>query len=350
MKKVLAATLCAALLCVGGMPLLAEENTTNALISAPAEAGTGETAADLPLAQSPYILGKQVIVQSIESLENGGSRLLVKTDGEDAQEILLNTDEKTVVMDTQTGLAAQLSGIKAGDTIYVYHSPAMTRSLPPQTYAMAILVNLPENASPAHLLVAEEVKRNDDGSVTVTCDNGGMLVTLPADMPISPLYTKNVVTNQDVILGTPFFAWYDIVALSYPGQTTALRAVVLPTADLESVAVYVNGAALEAEGKVENGVVMAPVRAVAEAMGLKVTWNGEDRTVTVASEETAALLKLDEAACVMLDGQGLATGPDVVLTAPVELGEDGLTWAPAEIFGLIRGQLTMSYHSGALFF
>ena len=62
--------------------------------------------------------------------ENGD--LTVKT--ADGDELVLHT-ENAIVMDTQTAAAADLSALKAGESVYVYHDEAVTMSLPAQTTA-----------------------------------------------------------------------------------------------------------------------------------------------------------------------------------------------------------------------
>ena len=349
MKKLLAVTLCVTLLCAGGLPLLAEPLTGGQNLKAGEEESGASGGVGLPMVPANHV-GREAVVRSSQVKEGAGT-VLVKTTGEEEEEIQLHVDEHTVIMDNQSGLPVPADQIKAGDRVYVYHGPAMTFSLPPQTYAAAILVNLVEGSSPAHLLAAEEVIKGSDGSVTVACDGGGMMVTLPADLPVRPLYTKNIVTNQDVILGTNFFAWYDMVALSYPGRAQATKAVILPAAGQSQVTMYLkNDVPAGIEAKVEKGVVMVPLRATAEALGLSVEWSGREKTVTVAAKDSAVLLKLGLGDCTMLDSGGGNAGDKVLLTAAPELSASGQTWAPAEIFPLLLGRGAMRFVNGSLYF
>lgn len=227
-KKMTAALLSAALLCNGG-----------AVFAFAADASAGAAAdhtVDQPTAaveeQTPEYAADFAAVEEVTLTEDGkNDSILVKTEGENGQTIQLNVGDETVFLDTTAGIPVGKETIKKGDRIYAYYSTAMTRSIPPQSYAYAVLVNLDESHVPAHLLTAEEVTKNDDGSVTVLCSKGGMLVTIAQDTPISPLYTKNIVRNTDIEVGTRFFAWYDIVALSMPGQANALKVVLLPASD-----------------------------------------------------------------------------------------------------------------------
>ena len=334
MKKILAVLLCGALLLVGGLPVLAQESSQ----------GPMEPAAGL---QDPYVIGREAVVQSAELLENGNARILVETTEETPQEILLNVSEATVLMDNQTALPVGPEALTEGETIVVYHSPAMTRSLPPQTQAIAILVNLEGDYSPAHYLVAEAVFPQEDGSITVLCDAGGMLVTLEADLPVTSLYTKNIVTNQDIQMGTPFFAWYDIVAMSYPGQTYARRAVLLPAAEREEIMICAQDTPLKAQARLTEGVVSLPLRSVAQDLGMEVAWDGITKTVTVTAGDSGIILYPGEDRCTLLDGQGLAVGPDAALSGAAVI-QDGRIWAPAEIFQLLLGRGAVRLHGNFL--
>lgn len=62
----------------------------------------------------------------------------------------------------------------------------------------------------------------------------------------------------------------------------------------DDVRVYVNGARVEGEVKLEDGTTYIPLRAVSEAMGAEVEWDGASRSVFVSFTEDDALAKLVE--------------------------------------------------------
>lgn len=68
---------------------------------------------------------------TVVSYENGD--LTVKT--ADGDELVLHT-ENAIVMDTQTAAAADLSALKAGESVYVYHDEAVTMSSPGTDYRL----------------------------------------------------------------------------------------------------------------------------------------------------------------------------------------------------------------------
>lgn len=67
----------------------------------------------------------------------------------------------------------------------------------------------------------------------------------------------------------------------------------------EPVAIEVNGKRLDAPAYVEDGHTMVPARAVAEALGANVAWDGEAKTIQIASMTDLERL------CVLLDEWGV---------------------------------------------
>ncbi len=269
---------------------------------------------------------------TVVSYENGD--LTVKT--ADGDELVLHT-ENAIVMDTQTADAADLSALKAGENVYVYHDEAVTMSLPAQTTAYAVLT---DDHAPASLLTAEAVQQNDDGSVTVTCKGGALHLTIAKDATVQPFMTRNIVTVDDIHVGTRFFAWFDVVAESYPAQADTDR-VVIPGQEDSRFLVFAKDGSQLTEGRVADGVAMVPVRKVAESLGYKVSWDGKTQTVILEKGETPINIQLGE--------DRYHAGND--RTGGVSLGAasyevDGTSWVPAELFQL-AGE-TISFGNGSL--
>ncbi len=359
-KKLISGLLCTALIASVSVTALADDAVDTTLDTTPA---VEESAA----AVSESITGTYATVQSVEQSEEGSvTSITVQTELYDS--LVLLVGEGTVCIDTQTGVAASLQELEVGDEIYAYISEAVTASLPAQTSVEAIVVNLDESSVPAHYLTAEQVTANEDGSVTILCDNGGTLLTVTADTPISPYLTKNIVSLSDIEEGSRFFAWYEVVALSYPGQATAERVVLLPAeaaeeetaADEESAAeetaisdgetgdvsetaadetgvgedreltMIVEGDIAIGQARVENGVVMVPLRLVSETVGCTVEWAGEDKTVTVTGENGTLSVTIGSTEAQVND-------ETVVMAAEAALEEPGTTWIALETLELVTG-------------
>ncbi|MCL2337180.1 MAG: stalk domain-containing protein, partial [Firmicutes bacterium] len=62
--------------------------------------------------------------------------------------------------------------------------------------------------------------------------NGSTIVTINRDTPIYPYLTRNIVTIDQISVGSQLLMWYPAVALSYPAQATATQTVILGQAGL----------------------------------------------------------------------------------------------------------------------
>ena len=223
-KQILAMGMSAALLCAGSALAADAEKAPTAPVKVESEkAATGTEAAEV---QMGVRIGAMVSVISVQKEADGYKSMLVKTEKD--EEIQLNLDEKTLVVNNETGVPSAIDEIKAGDKVFVYYSPAMTRSLPPQSACELILVNV-GNKTPASLHEVGTVNREEYGKSAITTAAGDMIVRVDGKTTMTALKTKNVVTNEELTEGTRFLAWYDVVAMSYPGQAYTAKLVVLPT-------------------------------------------------------------------------------------------------------------------------
>lgn len=223
-KQILAMGMSAALLCAGSALAADAEKAPTAPVKVESEkAATGTEAAEV---QMGVRIGAMVSVTSVQKEADGYKSMLVKTEKD--EEIQLNLDEKTLVVNNETGVPSAIDEIKAGDKVFVYYSPAMTRSLPPQSACELILVNVGDK-TPASLHEVGTVNREEYGKSAITTAAGDMIVRVDGKTTMTALKTKNVVTNEELTEGTRFLAWYDVVAMSYPGQAYTAKLVVLPT-------------------------------------------------------------------------------------------------------------------------
>lgn len=306
-------------------------------------------AAEEPLTPLPYsvgLLGKvievnpgQIVVEYSES-----------ADGESKTSTwVLNIGEDTACVDNATGQAADIGEIKAGDTIYAYRSPIATFSLPPQSPALAILVNIGDSV-PAHLHFIESVTQRADGSIRFLSDNGSIYVTVDADTQLLPYRTKNIVTIDQLQPGSVVLAWYDVVLTSYPGQTGASRIVLLRNPeDASGLPLNVAGAGktLPVTGKMEDGLLLAPLRAVAEALGFDVLWEQSTHSVLLGRDDISATLTIGKDSF-QLKRNGVTTTHSLP-RAPYVVAP-GITWAPAELFNTLIGAGAMRYDGQGITF
>ncbi|MGN1350692.1 MAG: copper amine oxidase N-terminal domain-containing protein [Anaerovoracaceae bacterium] len=130
-----------------------------------------------------------------------------------------------------------------------------------------------------------------------------------------------------------------------PAEKSNANAVVEPISAVEPIGVpqiTVDGTAVDLEKTglsqymfEENGKVMVPVRAVAEAMGFQVEWNAQDKSVSVADDEWEVLLTVGIDSYVgvtKIEGACGMTAPQSYGAAPVIL--ESATYVPADMFEL----------------
>ena len=339
-KRTAAALAGVALLGMTGLPALAAE---------PAADGTAATPEDQQIA--PYAIGGQATIKSLPGQDNENQLLVsVKNPGEEAWDLALNLSDETVFLDNTAGIPVSLQDLKEGQEVYVYYSAAMTRSLPPQSAAYAVLTNVGEG-TPAKFHVVEQTLAGPDGQITVTTDHGSMMVSATEETKISSLKDKSIVTAQDLKMGTRFFAWYDVVALSYPGQAAAERIVLLPQQDQQEIEIRANGKTLEVKAQMKDGVWMAPVRQVAEALGFTVGWDSQKRETLLTSAQGSVALSIGQDSYLLEaaaeDGIAVCTAPQSFGAAP-EIQDPGVTWAPVQVFELLARKEAISFVDGAL--
>ena len=356
-KQILAMGLSAVLACSS---VAFAADATAAETTAPAAdntAATETTTTAVPQVKESFRTGSMATVSKINMDGETVSSILVKTT--DDQEIQLNLSADTLIVNNETGAAAALSDIKEGDKIYAYYSKAMTRSLPPQSACELILVGVGEN-TPASLHEVGTVSTNEEGMPEVLTADGSMIIRMDDKTTYAPYKTKNIVTKADLTEGTRFLAWYDIVAMSYPGQAYTQKVVILPAAATEETAtetqatreteqtaaetteltIVAGGKTLEVKGEMKDGVAVVPVRAAAEALGCTVSYEQKDgkEYVTVENDTRSMTLEIGTDNYVSTTKIEDAVG----MTAPAQYGVapyivDGTTYAAADLFKALVG-------------
>lgn len=356
-KQILAMGLSAVLACSS---VAFAADATAAETTAPAAdntAATETTTTAVPQVKESFRTGSMAIVSKINMDGETVSSILVKTT--DEQDIQLNLSADTLIVNNETGAAAALSDIKEGDKIYAYYSKAMTRSLPPQSACELILVGVGEN-TPASLHEVGTVSTNEEGMTEVLTADGSMTIRMDDKTTYAPYKTKNIVTAADLTEGTRFLAWYDIVAMSYPGQAYTQKVVILPAAATEETAtetqatreteqtaaetteltIVAGGKTLEVKGEMKDGVAVVPVRAAAEALGCTVSYEQKDgkEYVTVENDTRSMTLEIGTDSYVSTTKIEDAVG----MTAPAQYGvapyiADGTTYAAADLFKALVG-------------
>lgn len=253
---------------------LATALTATLFTPAFSDSTAGVTSPAVPLAdstQEEQIMNFDHTMGTVQEVNTEAKYILVKNE-QMQMEIRFNLDEATWLMDGESGTPLTMEELK-GKEVIVSHSLAMTRSLPPQSYAYAVIT---KGTNTPNYAVIEEVANGDNGSVRLTTDSGSMWVTVSKDADIKPFKTKNIVTKEDLQPGAQVVLYYDIVALSYPGQAQTNRVVLLQLAAAE-------------ENKSDAAETqMVNLRETANRLGMQLEWIADGQTVILSKDAFTA--------------------------------------------------------------
>ena len=169
------------------------------------EDGTEETEAEEFIDMQP--VSKWGHIASIDEentrISFNSTEYVVDEEGNSSEvvnEIVLHLTANTPILDGTTLMPVALSDIDTEALAYVWVSQAMTMSLPPQTSAQVIIVNVPEDASAPQYVVVKDVEDTDGGIIFT--DQDGVSWRADGDTQVSPYLTRNIVTLDDIKVGT----------------------------------------------------------------------------------------------------------------------------------------------------
>ena len=168
-------------------------------MTADEEAGMGEmTAAETIRVWGPVL-----------SVEDGSICIDNQSGVSSAGEMILHIAEgETLVLGAENGFPVELSDIQVGEVIYANIGQAMTMSLPPQTTAEVVICNVPADFKAPDYVQVQNMQWNEDGSGILTATSGSVY-QIPADCPIIPYLTRNLVMLQDVTESRSLLVWSD---------------------------------------------------------------------------------------------------------------------------------------------
>lgn len=199
-KLLLGVTLAAALLltaCAGGKP--AEETAPQPTIpetTAPAE----ETLPPLPDAILYY--GEILEID----LDEEGAPVRLQMDSPRDGPFGMNLGDWTFYIDSGRRQTFDPGTLKVGDRVYVFHSPMVARSMPPQAAAFVVLNNIPMDASCGMYHKIETLTQEGEDLLITTDQGGKTLRAAPDTVILSPEGEEK--TLSDLKEGNFLIAWY----------------------------------------------------------------------------------------------------------------------------------------------
>ena len=266
-------------------------------------------AADSTSAASSAAKAPTCVWGTLTKQADGG--LLIQNDSEGAAypEIILH-GESILFLDAVTGEEISLDAIRDGSTVYAYIGSTVTASLPPHATAYLILANLPEDFGAPQYVQISSVEAAAEGENTEAVltqvdftTTSGTTLTATGDTTLSRFQSEDAVQLEDLVPGTWLLVWSN-------GEGTPERVMVFDYTYRGYIAcddtgfVTVNGTPLSQQAKAAGDTLaLLPVRAVAEALDLTVSW--ENRQAVVSDGETTLLTVAPDAAgdiCMLEDG------------------------------------------------
>jgi hypothetical protein len=127
------------------------------------------------------------------------------------------TDD-TYLLNGKNGKAKKLSSFKVGKEVTVYHSPKMTRSIPAQSAAFAVVLGDSSEKMGKFFKVEEVTMSEDKTYVSVINTNESLIAT------VDKKANKNF---AEIKAGDNLMVWYDMMTMSLPARTNANKVVVL---------------------------------------------------------------------------------------------------------------------------
>ena len=308
--KLIAATLCAAMLCV---PALAAVSATGA---------------------GAYVPNPQyTVISGTVAHQKDGGLLMSTSTGEPTEDYILWT-EGVMILDAVSGEPVDAKSIKDGSTVYAWlgAQTAMTMSLPPQVTPELLLVNVPADYKvPQYDVIVRAtvimagIPHYSGMDITLS---DGTAYQVWEDAQIAPYLTRNRVTYQDLLPGTRVLMWAD-------DSGKGSRVLVFPYAYKGGISLYndgylcVNGrptvhpSALRRPYKDER--LYAPIRAVAEAAGYDVSWDKAHGVTVKDGTETLFSILPDSKA---VKGTAVPEGDGFHLSGPCLIA-NGVTYLEA---------------------
>ena len=207
LKKVAALAACVCVLGAGSA--LAAEAARAVNIASPLD----EVQASAEVMQAPtmYVTRGEIV-----AIEDG--RYVVKGEGS-RQLVAAEVNSSTYVVDGVTGKLRFPTALKVGTKVTAYYSSRMTRSLPGQSQAYAMIIGEPGEKAASYFEVAQATLAADGSYMTVLNSNNDLIATV--DVNACPDFAK-------IKKGDKLLLWSSFATMSLPAQTNAEKVVILP--------------------------------------------------------------------------------------------------------------------------
>lgn len=171
-----------------------------------------EESAELQNEEDVALAGESALIRvwgPILRIEDGNLVIDNRADVSFRGEMVITVDpEHTRILDGENGYPVEVSELSEGEAVFAYIGPAATMSEPPIVNASLILCKIPGDLRLPDYLQVTAMEEQPDGSYLLS-GNNGIQYLVPMDCEILPFLTRNVVTLQDVQVGSSCLIWSD---------------------------------------------------------------------------------------------------------------------------------------------
>ena len=144
-------------------------------------------------------------------------RITIREAGQESVVALVN--ENTYIVKGAKGKLRSAKELKLGQKVTVYYSARMTRSLPPQAQAFALVIGDVHKEQVPQYFVVDQVQKAADGSC---------IRVLNSTNDVIARIDKHACEDYASIkAGDKLLLWSSVMTMSLPGQTNAEKVVIL---------------------------------------------------------------------------------------------------------------------------
>ena len=266
---------------------------------------------------------QEVMVMIGQIKEVNAKSVLIEANDTKLGKVQANISKETYIYNNEKHEFVNVNELKKGQKVVLYHSPIMTRSIPPQTPAFAVIIGSGEQL--ARYYRVDEVYETNKGIKFLT-QNGGLIVSAQMD--------KNIKGKDELLV------WHGPVALSMPGQTTASNIINLSNMKKDVVTMHLNAGVIAVNGKEiqittgkptndsyrvlkKGNTYLVPLMPIVKALDIQATFEQGKNVVILDNGGEFAIITLDDKKC-SFDGERveLSSAPKMIkgeIMVPVDL-------------------------------
>lgn len=268
------------------------------------------------------------VIGTIQDINAAAKNLTLSTPG---GSISLCVGDSTCILDNVTQKLMAFSELKLGGTIRAWYDTVQSSSYLPIADADLIVAGITKDDMViGDYFEVEKVEKSYYGYKLLNQEQD-LYYTVPSDTKIPVIGTSKTIKPSAIKPGTKLVVWYEVVALSYPGQTggSALMAFPYDYAGYVSLSgdkIVVNGSKLSLRACENCASYLIPMQAVANKLGIKTKWDKTAGTLTLTKGSKSVVLTAKE-------DQLIYNGKSVDTIAPVL--QSGRLYAQMSVLSLL---------------